>query len=377
MRYNVFAPRTIISLIFCLSIIKENPKRNNNILVISTSKTDFDSKLIKILLPYLKLHFFKIFFLKESLNQIGYFSSDIYNKNFITRLFYLHKRVGFLQQNKTLKTISEYDIENFYGGGNILEEVFCLLLKKKPNFFYVEHGIGNIISFIKFEKLFILKKIYFNILRFLFYIKVTNYFPVIYSGYMGVLNGVIKKKIYINRVKVPSILLKNVLKIIKDLSKICTPFINKKIKNIKYIFLRLENLDLKENNRDFNILLNKTIKLIKKDETILMKLHPHDVNNYKTINFLKKFYSVRNIKLILIKDNFLSKIPVEILIVQLKIKKIISLVSAVPLFSSCLFKNVQNYMFLDYSLKYPIASLQELDSTNKFLYKSFRRINFI
>ena len=124
-------------------------------------------------------------------------------------------------------------------------------------------------------------------------------------------------------------------------------------------------------------MLNKTIKLIKKDETILMKLHPHDVNNYKTINFLKKFYSVRNIKIILIKDNFLSKIPVEILILQLKIKKIISLISAVPLFSSCLFKNVQNYVFLDYSLKYPIASIQELDSANKFLYKSFRRINFI
>jgi hypothetical protein len=124
-------------------------------------------------------------------------------------------------------------------------------------------------------------------------------------------------------------------------------------------------------------LLNKTIKLTEKDETILMKLHPHDVNNYKTINFLKNFYNVRNIKFILIKDKFLSKVPAEILIFQLKIKKVISLVSAVPLFSSCLFKNVQNYMFLDYSLKYPIASLQELDPENKFLYKNFRRINFI
>jgi hypothetical protein len=377
MRCNVFAPRTIISLIFCLSIINENSKKKNNILILSTSKKDFDAKIIKLLLPYLKIFFFKIFFLKETLNQLGYCSSDIYNKNFITRLFYLHKRVSFLQQNKTLRTISEYDIENFYGGGNLLEEVFYLLLKKKPNFFYVEHGIGNIISFIKFEKLFIFKKIYFNILRCLFYFKVINYFPVIYSGYMGVLNQILTKKIYINRVKVPSLLLKNVFRVIKDLSKICTPFINKKIKNTKYIFLRLENLDLKENNRDFNILLNKTIKLIEKDETILMKLHPHDVNNYKTINFLKNFYRVRNIKFILIKDKFLSKVPAEILIFQLKIKKVISLVSAVPLFSSCLFKNVKNYMFLDYSLEYPIASLPELDSANKFLYKNFRRINFI
>jgi hypothetical protein len=377
MRCNVFAPRTIISLIFCLSIISENSKKKNNILILSTSKKDFDAKLIKLLLPYLKIFFFKIFFLKETLNQLGYCSSDIYNKNFITRLFYLHRRVSFLQQNKTLRTISEYDIENFYGGGNLLEEVFYLLLKKKPNFFYVEHGIGNIISFIKFEKLFIFKKIYFNILRSLFYFKVINYFPVIYSGYMGVLNQILTKKIYINKVKVPSLLLKNIFKVIKDLSKICTPFINKKIKNTKYIFLRLENLDLKENNRDFNLLLNKTIKLIEKDETILMKLHPHDVNNYKTINFLKNFYRVRNIKFILIKDKCLSKVPAEILIFQLKIKKVISLVSAVPLFSSCLFKNVQNYMFLDYSLKYPIASLPELDSANKFLYKNFRRINFI
>jgi hypothetical protein len=377
MKCNVFAPRTVISLIFCLSIINENFTKNNNILIISTSKTDFDSKLIKLLLPYLKINFSKIFIFKEQLNQIGYFSSDIYNANFITRLFYLHKRVSFLQHNKTLKKISKYDVENFYGGGNLLEEVFYLLLKKKPNFFYVEHGIGNIISFVKFERLFIIKKIYFNILRFFFYIKVTNYFPVIYSGYMGLLNQIITKKIFINKVKVSSILIKNVLNILKDLSKICTPLFNKNIKKKKYVFLRLENLQLKKNNEDFKILINRTYKLIKKDETILMKLHPNDINNYQIINFLKSFFMERNIKFLFIKNNFLSKIPVEIFILQLRIKKIISLVSAVPLFSSCIFKDVKNYMFLDYSMKYPIANLPELDPTNRFIYKFFKRINFI
>ena len=377
MRYNIFAPRTIISLIFCLSIIKSNPKKNKNILIISIAKTDFDRNFISLLLPYLKKYFSKFFFLKESLNQIGHYSADIYNKNFISRFFCLQKKISRLKRNKKLKIISEYQIDNFYGGGNLLEEIFYLLLKKKPNFFYVEQGIGNIISFTKFEKFFFFKKIYFNILRFLFNIKVSNYYPVVFAGYIGILNQIIKKKIYINRVKVSSIFLINAFSIIKDFSKICTPFINQRIRKKKYVFLRLENLKFKKNNKDFKTLINKTFNLIKNDETILMKLHPHDVNNYKTINFLKSFFRYRNTKFLLVKDNFLSKVPVEILIFQLRVKKIISLVSAVPLFSSCLFKKVKNYMFLDYSLKYPIANLPELDSRNRYIYKSFKKINFI
>ena len=108
-----------------------------------------------------------------------------------------------------------------------------------------------------------------------------------------------------------------------------------------------------------------------------MKLHPNDINNYKIINFLEIFFTDRNIKFLFIKDNFLSKIPVERFILQLRIKKISSLVSAVPLFSSCLFNDVKNYMFLDYSMKYPIANLPELDPNNRFIYKSFKRLNFI
>ena len=240
--------------------------------------------------------------------------------------------------------------------------------------------MGNIVSFINNEKFNFIKNIkifYFNILRYLFYIKITNYFPVIYKGYIGILNRFIINKIYINRVEVSSICLNSTLKIIRQLSKIFSSTIKSEILGKKYVFLRLEISNSDINNKDFNLLLNKTLKLIKKKEIVLIKLHPHDINNYKTINIIKTFLKKNKIKVLIIDDVFLSKIPAEIFISVLGIKKIISVASALPLYSSCLFKDIKIFMFLDYSLKYPIANLQELNVKNKFVYKVFKKIKFI
>ena len=112
---------------------------------------------------------------------------------------------------------------------------------------------------------------------------------------------------------------------------------------------------------------------------IFMKMHPNNKNYIKTINYLKEFFKKKRINFYLIKKNIYSNLPIEIFIEKYKVKKIISTISAVPFYSSLICPNNKNYVFLDYSFKYPVSiNLPELSIENKKLYiKYFNRVNFI
>ena len=110
-----------------------------------------------------------------------------------------------------------------------------------------------------------------------------------------------------------------------------------------------------------------------------MKMHPNNKNYVKTIDYFRKFFKTKKINFYLVKKNIYSNLPIEIFIEKYKVKKIISTISAVPFYSSLISPKNKNYVFLDYSFKYPVSiNLPELSIENKKLYiKYFNKINFI
>ena len=361
MYYKLFAPRTFVSLIIALAYIQK--RRGQNILLLNTNS--IKKKLIVKMKPYLSKYFLEIHFFKYD----EYKSSG----GLISRHFYIYKFIKKKLSNKVLKKIAEKKISHIYGGGNFLEEIFSIILKKKPRFYFLEHGIGNILNFTEENKIF--RSSYYLCLRLL---KIKYFSPVKFIKYIGLFCGPVRKKIYINGSETPAYTIKNFRRILMDLKSFVK--IREKIKNgnkNNLVFLNINNLKMNKTN-DFNDLIERMLKLITNNETILVKEHPNNLNYHKTFKFFKKILKKNNNKLIILDRYYEKNLPIEVFIEKFKIKKIISLISAVPLYSSILFKNVENHIFINYSIKYPVKKgINEFSIKNKKFYiESFPKIAY-
>ena len=138
--YRLFIPRTFISLLISITYI-HNKKLNNNILLINT-KFRFKKKIIELLIPYLNKIFYKIYY-------INYSEIKHKNNNYKNILINIFNKLKKNESDKILRKLCKYNFKEIYGGGNLIEETFKNNLKGKISFFYIEQGIGNIISFTK------------------------------------------------------------------------------------------------------------------------------------------------------------------------------------------------------------------------------------
>jgi hypothetical protein len=365
--YRLFIPRTFVSLLISITYI-HNKKLNNNILLINT-KFRFKKKIIELLIPYLNKIFYKIYY-------INYSEIKHKNYNYKNILINTFNKLKKNESDKILRKLCKYNFKEIYGGGNLIEETFKNNLKGKISFFYIEQGIGNIISFTKQQN--IKNKLIYFFFRVFHLLKITNYYPIIYKKYIGLFCGTINKKIFINGVRTGYYKIKNYNNTIKNLAKITEKYIELENYSKKPVFLNFQDLTIRNNN-DFEELRSRVFSLINKSEMIFMKMHPNNKNYVKTIDYFRKFFKTKKINFYLVKKNIYSSLPIEIFIEKYKVKKIISTISAVPFYSSLISPKNKNYVFLDYSFKYPVSiNLPELSIENKKLYiKYFNKINFI
>ena len=85
------------------------------------------------------------------------------------------------------------EISKVYAGGDNFEVALFNKLKKKPLFYFAEHGWGDLREGIIFSPK-IKYKIYNLILKFLYKLGIINFYPIQYESYIGILSKNIKKK---------------------------------------------------------------------------------------------------------------------------------------------------------------------------------------
>jgi hypothetical protein len=293
--------------------------------------------------------------------------------NYFKLYFYTNKIIKKIDNRKDLKKILNLDYKNFYGSGTYLDVNFYGKNYKTANYYFVEHGIGNIVNF-AFTNI-IKLKIYFlliKILDFLFFNKTINY-----AGYIGIINKNFPKKIYINNIKIKknlfvgaSIVKKVFLEIIYNFK-----FINLK-KNKNYILFNWDftikpTLSILEDIfKDHNIDFNKNI--------LVIKMHTNkSYRNLKNAKHLINIFKRKKIKYLLIPDNIIF-LPVESFVLYMNIKKIISLMSSASFYLSIIDRKIKNNIYFSLNKKFNRIYLSKEHSIKylNFYKKSFSNISF-
>ena len=231
-----------------------------------------------------------------------------------------------LKNLKNLKILKDNTvISKVYCGGDNFEAALFDILKDKPLFYFTEHGYGNLRDGIIYSPK-IKHKIHNLILKFLYKFGFINFYPIQYESYIGILSKNIKKKIFLNFNLVRSKI--NILNALSIISKM-SAFIEarkkiKKKKNYKYVFFNVSSLIVSKDKKDFESLLIKISSIInKKNECLLIKNHPswRSPQTEKCLNKMKKFFKKQKIKYSHLEDDFLEKLPAELIVCLLKLKK--------------------------------------------------------
>jgi hypothetical protein len=299
----------------------------------------------------------------------------IFSLNFFSFFFYINNEIKKIENNQKLKEIFNIKIKNFFGAGTFIDEIFYKKYYKISNFYFVEHGIGNIVDFIFFNKL--RKKVSYLlkiILNFFFFKRTT-----IYKGYIGLLNCKLPKDIYINGARIKKNItinhstIKNILITFNKVFKI-----KFNLKSKKYNFILFNwNFLIKPTSKNLDkIFSNNHINYQK--EVLIIKLHnkkmyQNDSNLKNLINIFKK----KKIKFLLIKKN-LSFLPAELIIYIYNVKKIISLMSSTVFYISLINPKVKSYLYFSYNKFFKKNFLQLAHSENMlYIYKkSYSNISF-
>ena len=341
---NIFYPRSMISLIIMMSYICEKKiSKKKNLLILENFLFHDRFKKIK------KINFLKKYFYSIKLISSPHTKPNIFSLNFLNLFFFVNRQKKKIEKNKDIKKILKKNFNNFFGGGSYLDDIFYKKNYISCNFYYVEHGIGQIMNIFFANK--VKLRIRFLIKKLLNFIFSTNH--VLYYGYIGILNKNLPDNIYINDAKV----LKNIN--IKNSTLIDTIKVFIKSFRINF-FLKKKNKNLILFNWDFLIKpTNKKINKILNDHRISTKadiLVIKNHNNRTWINntYLKLLINIfkrKKIKFLLINQN-LSFLPLEVFIFHFNIKKIISLMSSTVFFISVLNKKVISYLYFSYNIFY-------------------------
>ena len=372
-KYNLFYCRTSINIIYVLAIIKKlKLPSKNNILIINTNEACVHPNFVKIVSGILLKKFNKIFYVN--------FNNDHIKGNLFQIVNSRSKNIKKVQMLSIFNTLNKFQIKNYYGCGDEFDNAFYNSYNSSDTvkFNFIEHGYGNLINTIIFKPN-LKNSIYFMSIKFLYYLNLTTIFPLKYECFFGVLGKNIKKNLYlyINNSKVRYVFLGNVLKQIKFLiSKI---HFKKQYKK-KSVFLNFSTLEFpKKNKIDIDILVNSTLKEIGKNDFCFYTSHPRNKDQNKSIQYLTKKLKKSKIKLNFIEYKKFNYFPAELIVYLFNTRKIISNLSSIPLNMSIIDKSIKNFIFLNYSLKYPNVNHGPAHnkSCKKYYLKYFQKVNYI
>ena len=364
---NLFIPRNFHSLIICLCLIK---KKDENILLLNEKY-------------FIKQHIKIIEKVVSALNCktiiVEYYTNPT-EKNFIKNYFITKKNFNKINMNTIYNKVNFFDKNiNIFTTGDYFENIFFENIKNsKLNFYFIEHGIGNIMifyqSYINFSK----KNYYYfkNLIFFLLkkYLMVSlEIIP--YKNYFGIY---LKKKIIINNLVISSLIVNNYKFFFTKLKLL---FISQFIKKKNYLSVNKNsifiNVPIFFNKNDKVKFINFLKKKLKKNDIIFIKQQNSNRDDKLFISFLKML-KFNKIKFILIKNKSLVNSPFEFFIKFLKVSRIFSSISSLSFNASLIFKNIKNYMFLTENILPQYEHFQELKPVNFNLYKkNFTNINYI
>ncbi len=376
--------RSFTSLLVSLGFIFKYKVKKINILIISSQafkNNHFNKKIFLKIKPFLKQYFNKIIIIN-------------YERNFKNgNLFFIHS-----QRSKSIKknldkikiNFKKINVENVFSGGDDFESVLINKLGYFPNFYFTEHGSGNLANAIFNEVTFdSVKKYFINffltsfIQKFFFLIRLSYFYPIRFKAYIGILQKNVPGRILINDIFFLDRKIVDLYEVIKQLSdflkrKKIFKFNTKK----KYILFNYSSICLSDNS-DYNVKLFKKIRLIiKKDHIVIFKGHP-SYKSLKTEKFIKNLmiYLKKNkIKILVIKKNsLLHNLPSQILVKLMNIKIVISDMSTTIFHISNVYKNINCFLPLNFSLNNCSESIaQRLYNKQREFYKKIgKRIKFI
>jgi len=347
--------RSFTSLLISLGFIFKCKIKKINILIISSQSLDsnhFNKRIFFAIKPFLKRYFNQIIIIN--------YERNLKDNNF--SLINSSRSESIRNNLKKIKiNFNKFYVENVFSGGDDFESILIKKLGYIPNFYFTEHGEGNLASAILDEtNFFSIKKYLFRVFlisflqKIFFMINLNFFYPVKYNAYLGVMQKNVSGKIIFNDAFALDRIFVDLYNVIKKLSNFIE---NEKIiehnLNQKYILFNYSKLCL-SNNKDYNIKLFEKIKsVIKKNHIVIFKGHPSDKFT-KTKKFIKSlifFLEKNNIKtLVLRKNSSLHNLPSQILVKLIDIKIVISDISTSVFHISNIYKDVICYLPLNFSL---------------------------
>ena len=278
---NIYFPRSLFSLFLILS--KKNFKDDNFVIINNFNK----QKIPKNIILLLKKKNFKIIIVNKNYSYSSVFSKKILNKNF--NFFKYFKNLNNIS-NKILKTkyneLREIKFENYYNiniyySSNIYYFSNLYQNFNNINFYFLEHGTGNFLSYV--HENYVYKNSYkFFIKRFiyLFFFKMKKISTPDKIFYFGISGNVFNLKKLNNDYDI------NFLNLdYKEGFNELYNFYLKKLSNIKkkkleYLYLQLPHAyDFKAYKKFVNIILKK----ISKKKILLYWLNLNPLTQAKTI----------------------------------------------------------------------------------------------
>ena len=384
---EIYYPRNFMPLIIMMAYIQNQKiKTAKRILLINiNSDKEYKNRINKRIIEFFK-DFLSDYF--DEIKYINFRSKIKVNKNFIfnkksTILRTLAKSNAVKKSlNNNFFKSSDLPVDKVFGGGDNFENVLMEKLNYKPSFYFVEHGYGNLRDSIIFHPS-LKHKIYNLIIKFLNKLGILSFYPIKYHSYIGILSKNINKKIFMNFELVENkINVNNVLKIILHMSKIVKEKKKVKKRKLKYIFFNVSTLIVSKDKKEFQDLLEKISSIIKKKkECLLIKTHPtwNSSETKKCLNLMKRYFKKKNIKYYHLENDFLEKLPAELIVALFNIKKVFSDMSSIPFFCSMIYKDIRCYVPLEYGIVNTSMKLHiKKDIENKDFFNNMtRKVKFI
>ena len=354
---NIFIPRNIYSLFLILS--KQKSYLEDDYILINENDK-YANKIPIEIINFLRIKKFKIVYVNKNYSRK---KIKIYQSSFINHLLKINFLISLNHASNEIVKIKyeefnsinfyNYKFINIYYGSNPFYYSNFVKKYKNVNLFFLEHGMGNFLSFIEEKYIYYssFKNKIANFIKTLFF-KIKGISLPKSSYYYGIYGKVFKlNKLEYNNHKTILLnldykkgfnLLFNFYK--KDLQKI------KKNKKNNYIYLNIPIIyDIKVYKKFLSLVINSLKS--KKNYVILLKLHPRESKEKLYTLYLKKYLRKQNIKFFLL-DDIYNDIPVEIILKFFRVKEIYSSYSSI-LFSIFYFcsKKTKLNAFFSYKIK--------------------------
>ena len=306
--------------------------------------------------------------------------------NFFKNLDYISNKVLKIKYEEFNNiNFNNYKYVNIYYGSNMIYYSELCKKFKNINLFFLEHGVGNFLSFIQDEDNYVqsFKRKIVSFLKILFFKTKGISFPN-HSYYCGIYGKIFnKKKLNYDNHKITFINLDYKIGF-NLLYKFYKKYLTNLKKNIKknYIYLEVDTIYTKNGYKDYLRLIIQNIKY-KKNNILLIKKkkHSNSSNSSDHDNVLKKILKKNKINYIFLNPIY-AHIPVEIILKFFKVKEIYTPQSSVAYTSSYFLSNkIKISLICSKNIKKKFENYTELQTNalnfikKNYIYKNISIIN--